>query len=51
MVRRPGFKSATGEFITRIKFRQVLRQKNLVVADILIDWQQSPVEINDAVFF
>jgi archaellum component FlaC len=51
MVRRPGLKSATGEFVTRIKFRQVLRQKNLVVADILIDWQQAPVEVNDVVFF
>ena len=51
MVRRPGFKSATGEFITRIKCRQVLRQNNLVVADILIDWQQSPVEVNDVVFY
>jgi len=51
MVRRPGFKSASGEFITRIKFRQVLRQKNLIVADILIDWQQSPVEMNDVVFY
>ena len=51
MVRRTGFKSASGEFITRIKFRQVLRQKNLVVADILIDWQQAPVEVNDVVFF
>jgi hypothetical protein len=51
MIRRPGFKSSTGEFITRIRFRQVLRQKNLVVADILIDWQQSPVEISDVVFF
>ena len=51
MVRRPGFKSLSGEFITRIKFRQVLRQKNLVVADILIDWQQSPVAKDDVVFF
>ena len=51
MVRRPGYKSATGEFITRIKFRQVLRQKNLIVADIQIDWQQAPVEVNDVVFF
>jgi uncharacterized protein YoxC len=51
MVRRPGFKSATGEFITRIKCRQVLRQNNLVVADILIDWQQSPVQVNDEVFY
>ena len=51
LVRRPGFKSAAGEFITRIKFRQVLRQKNLEVADILIDSQQAPVEVNDVVFF
>jgi myosin heavy subunit len=51
MVRRPGFKSPSGEFITRIKFRQVLRQKNLVVADILIDWQQAPVAKSDVVFF
>jgi len=51
MVRRPGFKSASGEFITRIKFRQILRQKNLVVADILIDWQQAPVAKDDVVFF
>ncbi len=51
MIRRPGFKSASGEFITRIKCRQVLRQNNLIVADILIDWQQSPVEINDVVFY
>jgi len=51
MVRRPGFKSAAGEFITRIKFRQIMRQKNLVVADILTDWQQAPVEKNDVVFF
>ncbi|MFZ4395311.1 MAG: hypothetical protein ACOYOU_06745 [Kiritimatiellia bacterium] len=51
MIRRAGFKSTAGEFITRIKFRQVLRQKNLVVADILIDWQQSPVAKDDIVFF
>ena len=51
MVRRPGLKSATGSFVTRIKFREVVRQKNLVVADILGDWQQLPVEINDVVFF
>lgn len=51
MVRRPGMKSAAGEFVTRIRLRQVLRQKNLVVADILIDWQQVPVEKDDVVFF
>lgn len=51
MVRRPGMKSATGEFVTRIKLRQVIRPQNLVVADILIDWQQVPLAKNDVVFF
>lgn len=51
MVRRPGMKSATGEFVTRIKLRQVIRPQNLLVADILIDWQQVPLAKNDVVFF
>jgi outer membrane murein-binding lipoprotein Lpp len=51
MVRRPGMKSPSGEFVTRIRLRQVLRQQNIVVADILIDWQQAPLEKDDVVFF
>ncbi len=50
-VRRPGRESAAGEFITRIKLRQVVRGRNLVVADILSDWQQTTVEKGDVVFF
>jgi predicted nuclease with TOPRIM domain len=50
-VRRPGHQSASGEFITRIKLRQVVRDKNLIVADILSDWQQTAVEKGDVVFF
>ena len=51
MVRRPGLKSASGEFVTRIKLRQILRQQNLVVADVLSDWQQVPAAKDDVVFF
>lgn len=51
MVRRTGLKGSSGDFVTRIRLRQVLRQQNLVVADILIDWQQVPVDKNDTVFF
>lgn len=51
MVKRPGFKGAAGEFITRLKLRQVIQKQNLVVADILTDWQQVPLENGDAVFF
>ena len=50
-VRRIGRKSAAGEFVTRVKLRQAVRGKNLVVADILSDWQQAPVEKGDVVFF
>jgi myosin heavy subunit len=50
-VRRIGRQSAAGEFVTRIKLRQAVRGKNLVVADILSDWQQVPVEKGDVVFF
>ena len=50
-VRRTGRQSAAGEFVTRIKLRQAVRGKNLVVADILNDWQQVTVEKGDVVFF
>jgi hypothetical protein len=50
-VRRTGRQSAAGEFVTRIKLRQAVRGKNFVVADILNDWQQTPVEKGDVVFF
>ena len=50
-MKRPGMKSAAGEFVTRIRLRQVIRDQNLIVADILIDWQQVPLEKGDVVFF
>ena len=50
-IRRTGRQSAAGEFVTRIKLRQAVRGKNLVVADILSDWQQATVEKGDVVFF
>jgi hypothetical protein len=51
MVKRPGFQGVAGEFITRLRLRQAIRQQNLVVADILVDWQQAPLENGDEVFF
>ena len=49
-VRRTGRQSAAGEFVTRIKLRQAVRGKNFIIADILNDWQQTPVEKGDVVF-
>lgn len=51
MVRRPGMKSAAGEFVSRIRLKQVIRDQNLIVADTLIDWEQVPLEKGDVVFF
>jgi archaellum component FlaC len=51
MVRRPGLKSAAGEFVARIRLKQVIRDQNLVIADTLIDWEQVPLEKGDVVFF
>lgn len=51
MVRRPGRKSAAGEFVARVRLQQVIRDQNLVVANTLIDWEQVPLEKGDVVFF
>ncbi len=51
MVRRPGLETAAGDFVTRIRLRQVVRDQGLVVADVLIDWQQLPLEKDDVVYF
>lgn len=50
MVRRPGLQGAAGDFVTRLRLRQVIREQNLVVADILSDWQQVPMEVGDVVY-
>ena len=50
-IRRAGRQSASGEFVTRIKLNKAVKGKNLVVAEILTDWQQVPVEKGDVVFF
>ena len=51
MVKRTGYNGPAKEFITRIRLRQAIRGENLIVADILSDWQQAGVEKNDVVFF
>ena len=38
------------KYIGRIRLRQAVSGKNFVIADILGDWQQAPVEKGDAVF-
>ena len=49
-VLRKGFKGAAGEFVGKVRLRQSVAGKNFVIADILGDWSQSPVEKGDVIF-
>ncbi|MBR0057045.1 MAG: hypothetical protein IJP66_06920 [Kiritimatiellae bacterium] len=51
MVRRANVEDIDAAFVSRIKLRQILREKNLVIADILADWQQKPLAVGDVVFY
>ena len=49
-VRRKGFSGPAGEFVGKIRLRQSVSGKNFVIADLLGDWSQAPVEKGDVVF-
>ena len=51
MARRAGVENIDDAFVTRMKLRQAIRDKNLVIVDILTDWQQKPVKVGDIVFY
>lgn len=51
MVRRPGIEDIDSAFVTRLKLRQIIRDKNIVIADVLPDWQQKGVQVGDIVFY
>ena len=47
---RKGFQGAAGEFVGKVRLRQSVSGKNFVIADILGDWSQAPVEKGDVIF-
>jgi len=49
-VKRPGFNGAAGEFVGRIRIRQEVKGKNLVICDILGSWEKDKLAINDVIF-
>ena len=49
-VLRKGFNGAAGEFVGKVRLRQSVAGKNFVIADILSDWSQSPMEKGDVIF-
>ena len=49
-VKRPGFQGEAGEFVGRLRLRQEVKGKNYVVCDILGDWEQDKLQVNDVLF-
>ena len=49
-IRRKGFTGPAGEFVGKVSLRQSVSGKNFVIADILGDWSQAPVEKGDVIF-
>ena len=49
-VLRKGFKGEAGEFVGKVRLRQSVAGKNFVIADILGDWSQAPMEKGDVIF-
>jgi peptidoglycan hydrolase CwlO-like protein len=49
-LRRNGFKGPSGEYIGRIRLRQAISGKNLVIVDVLGDWKQADIKVGDVVF-
>ena len=37
-------------FITKVRIKQIKRADNLAIGDILVNWQQGPIEIGDTIF-
>jgi septal ring factor EnvC (AmiA/AmiB activator) len=49
-VLRKGFNGEAGEFVGKVRLRQSVAGKNFVIADILGDWSQAPMEKGDVIF-
>jgi hypothetical protein len=49
-VKRPGFNGKAGEIVGRLRLRQEVAGKNWIVCDILANWSQDNLKVNDVVF-
>ena len=47
-INRPG---KPEKFVTKVRMVQIRKEQKKGVADVLIDWQQMPVEKGDKVYF
>ena len=49
-VKRTGYQGEAGEFVGRIRLRQEVAGKNYIVCDILSNWEQDKLQVNDIIF-
>jgi len=49
-VRRKGLDGVAGEFVGKVRLRQLVAGKNFVVADIIGDWLQTPAAVGDIIY-
>jgi len=49
-VKRTGYQGEAGEFVGRIRLRQEVAGKNYIVCDILSNWEQDKLKVNDIIF-
>lgn len=50
-VRRPDkADGSTGDFVTKLRLRQIRRDEKLGIADIMTNWQQLPIKTGDVIF-
>ena len=49
-IKRAGFDGPAGEFVGRIKLRQEIKDKPYVICDILGNWKQEDLKVDDIVF-
>jgi len=40
-----------GKFVSKVRIKQLNQRDKLVICDILIDWQQGPIEVDDEIFY
>ncbi len=50
-VKRAGFTSPAGDFVTKVRLRHLKREEGLAIADVLLDWEQVKVKQGDDIWF
>lgn len=44
-------KRGEDQFISKVRIKQLKKEDNLIIGEILLDWQQGPIHVGDTVFY